>query len=154
MHDLRAVLRIPTFRRLWFALSLSSLGDWLGLLALAALAVQLRHGTSNQAYALAGVLIVRLLPALLLGPLAGAFADRYDRRKTMVVCDTIRFSLFVSIPLVRSLGWLYAASFLVESVSLFWIPAKDASVPNIVPPARLESANQLSLLTTYGSAPV
>ena len=41
---------------------------------------------------------------------------------------------------------------LIESLSLFWIPAKEASVPNLVPPAHLESANRLSLITTYGSA--
>src|SRR5207248_9138461 len=96
---------------------------------------------------------VRLLPALFLGPFAGAWADRFDRRRTMVVCDCMRFTLYASIPIVRHLGWLYIASFLVEAVSLFWIPAKEASVPNLVPRARLESANQLSLLTTYGSAP-
>src|SRR5205085_1423283 len=57
-------------------------------------------------------------------------------------------------PIVHTLWWLLAATFLIETMSLFWIPAKEASVPNLVPPERLEQANQLSLLTTYGSAPV
>lgn len=81
-------------------------------------------------------------------------ADRFDRRLTMVVADLLRFALFVSIPLSRSVTWLLIASFLIEAVSMFWIPAKEASVPNLVPRERLEAANQLSLLTTYGSAPV
>ncbi len=153
-QDVRAVLRIAPFRRLWVALSLSSLGDWLGLLATTALAAQLADGFSAQNYAIGGVLFVRLLPAILLGPLAGAFADRFSRRWTMVLADLVRFALYVSIPLVGSLTWLIVASFLIEAVSLFWIPAKEASVPNLVPPERLEAANQLSLLTTYGSAPV
>ena len=41
---------------------------------------------------------------------------------------------------------------LVEAISLVWGPAKDATVPNLVPPHRLEAANQVSLATTYGSA--
>jgi dTMP kinase len=72
----------------------------------------------------------------------------------MVICDLARFALFVSIPLSHSLVYLLGASFLIESLSLFWIPAKEASVPNLVPRDRLESANQLSLIATYGSAPV
>lgn len=133
---------------------MSSFGDWLGFLATTALAAQLVDGFSNQAYATGGVLVFRLLPAVLLGPLAGAFADRFDRRRTMVVCDVIRSALFVSIPLSDSLVYLLVASFFIEAVSMFWIPAKEATVPNLVPRSQLESANQLSLIATYGSAPV
>ena len=62
-HDLRAVLRIPAFRRLWTALSLSSFGDWLGLLALTALAPRLAHdGYAAANFAIAGVFILRLPP--------------------------------------------------------------------------------------------
>ena len=142
------------FRRLFAALALSSLGDWLGFLATTALAAQLVEGFSGKAYATGGVLVLRLLPALLLGPVAGAFVDRFDRRRTMVVCDLVRAALFVSIPLAESLLWLLVASFLVETASLFWIPAKEASVPKLVGPTQLERANQVSLFATYGSAPV
>ena len=89
-HDLRAVLRIPAFRRLWIALSLSSLGDWLGLLALTALAPRLAHdGYAAANLAVAGVFILRLPPADLIGPIAGVVADRLDRRWTMVVGDVV-----------------------------------------------------------------
>ena len=154
-HDLRGVLRIASFRRLWTALSLSSLGDWLGLLALTALAPRLAdEGYAAANLAVAGVFILRLAPAILVGPIAGVVADRLDRRATMVVCDVARFALFLSIPLVGSLWWLFVATFLIEVASLLWIPAKEATVPNLVPRERLEAANQLSLFTTYGSAPV
>jgi dTMP kinase len=154
-HDLRGVLRIPSFRRLWTALSLSSLGDWLGLLALTALAPRLaEQGYAAANLAIAGVFILRLAPAVVVGPIAGVVADRLDRRYTMVVCDLARFVLFLSIPLVGTLTWLFVATFLIEVASLVWIPAKEATVPNLVPRERLETANQLSLFTTYGSAPV
>jgi len=153
----RGVLHIPDFRRLWIALSLSSLGDWLGLLATTALARELVAGGDDfrkGSIAIGGVFAFRLLPALVIGPFAGAFADRFDRRKLMVACDLARFAVFASIPLVRNVAYLFAASFVVEAISLFWIPAKEASVPNLVPRERLEAANQLSLITSYGTAPL
>jgi dTMP kinase len=153
-RKIRGVLRRRDFRRLWLVMSFSSFGDWLGLLATTALAAELAGSYRAANFALGGVLIVRLLPAAILGPVAGAFADRFDRRRTMVAADTIRFLLFVSIPIAGSLWWLLVASFLIECVALFWIPAKDASVPNLVRREQLETANQLSLITTYGITPV
>ncbi|MEU0765297.1 MFS transporter, partial [Streptomyces microflavus] len=50
--------------------------------------------------------------------------------------------------------WAAIATFLIESITLLWIPAKEAAVPNLIPRARLETANQLTLITTYGLTPV
>jgi dTMP kinase len=150
----RNVLGFRSFRRLWIALSLSSLGDWLGFVATTRLATELERGYRLELYAIASVIAVRLLPAVIIGPFAGAWGDRFNRRYTMVVADVCRFGLYASIPIVHTLWWLLVASFLIESLSLFWIPAKEASVPNLVPRSHLESANRLSLITTYGSAAV
>jgi dTMP kinase len=155
------VLSIRPFRRLWIATSLSSLGDWLSLVALTSLALTLAgKGLSAQGAAVGGVWLSSLLPALVLGPLAGAVADRMDRRLNMIIGDVVRGLLYLSIPLDLSFGfvnrltWMYAVQFLASCASLFWTPAKDASVPNLVPKDQLEQANQYSLLTTYGTAPV
>lgn len=148
------MLRVRDFRKLWLVMSFSSFGDWLGLLATTALAAELADGYAAANFALGGVLVVRLLPAVIFGPLAGAFADRFDRRKLMVVSDLMRFALFASIPLVGALWWLFVATFLIECISLFWIPAKEASVPNLIRKDQLEEANQVSLVTTYGITPV
>ncbi|MEW1956421.1 dTMP kinase [Kineococcus sp. NPDC059986] len=155
-HDVRALLRDhPDFRRMWLSLMLSSFGDWLGMLAKLGTAAGLTTGNATQtSVAVSTVFILQLAPAALLGPLAGALADRLDRRLTMVVGDVLRFALFVSIPLVGSLTWLFVATLLIELVTLFWGPAKDATVPNLVPARKLEVANQISLVATYGSAPV
>ena len=151
----RSVLAIPAFRKLWQAMAFSSFGDWLGLLASTALAQQLAGGDYAKAnFAIAGVFIVRLLPAVILGPFAGVIADRFDRRKLMITCDILRFFLYLSIPIVGNYFWLYTATILVEIVTLFWSPAKEASIPNLVPKNKLESANQVSLLATYGTAPI
>jgi dTMP kinase len=152
-NRVRGVLAIPSFRRLWLVTALASTGDWLSLLALSALATQLTTTYQAQSFALGGVVATRLLPALLFGPIAGVLADRFDRRTVMVVCDLARFGLFFSIPLVGSLWWLFAATFLIEICSMFWIPAKDSSIPNLLRrPDQVETANQLSLAMTYGVA--
>jgi dTMP kinase len=149
------VLSIKPFRRLWIALSLSSLGDWLSIVALTALAPTLASGgLAAKGSAVSGVWLATLLPALLFGPLAGALADRLDRRMTMIVGDVIRGLLFLSIPLFPHLTWIYVAKFLAGVATQFWSPATSASVPNLVPKDKLERANQLSLLTTYGTAPL
>ena len=111
------MLSIKPFRRLWVALSLSSLGDWLSILALTALAAELtgKHtagestagAMATQSAAIGGVWLATLLPALLLGPVAGAIADRLDRRMTMIIGDVVRGLLFLSIPLFPNLTWIY-----------------------------------------------
>lgn len=161
-HALRAVLRIRPFRRLWIVLGAASFGDWLGLLATSIFAATQVTGDTAKGAAFGGVIAVRLLPALVLGPVAGVLADRFDRRYTMVICDLLRFVLFASIPLVALFGasgavvvsWAAIATFLIETITLVWIPAKEAAVPNLIPRARLEMANQLTLITTYGLTPV
>ena len=135
------MLSIRPFRRLWIALSLSSLGDWLSIVALTVLVAtltgkHLRHAsvvgaTAAQSAAVSGVWIATLLPALLLGPLAGAIADRLNRRTTMITGDIIRGLLFLSIPIFPNLTWIYVAKFLAGCASLFWNPATAATVPNL-----------------------
>ncbi|MEY3149365.1 MAG: hypothetical protein RL029_639 [Actinomycetota bacterium] len=151
----QSVLSIPAFRRLWNAMAFSSFGDWLGLLATTALAQQLAGGNYATAnFAIAGVFIARLLPSVILGPLAGVIADKFDRKKVMVIGDILRALLFLSIPIVGNYFWLYTATVLIECVTLFWSPAKEATVPNLVPKSRLENANQVSLFAAYGTAPI
>ncbi|HEX5772277.1 MAG TPA: dTMP kinase [Nocardioidaceae bacterium] len=156
-HSLLAVLRIHDFRLLWVGLGLSSLGDWIGLLALTAMANQFAAESTGGSYAaqnfaIAGVLFLRVLPALVMGPVAGYIADRIDRRFVLIWGDYVRGALFITIPIVGTLWWVFVVTVLVEIVSLVWLPAKDATVPNLVPRHRLEAANQVSLATTYGSA--
>ncbi len=151
---LKDLLAIGPFRNLFVAGALSSFGDWLALLATTSLAAMLTPDGLGQYLAVSGVFILRIVPAVVLGPLAGVVADRLDRRWTMIIGDLLRGVLYVSIPVVGTLSWMYVAIVLIEAVSLFWNPAKDATVPNLVPPDRLELANQLNLVGSYGTAPV
>ena len=106
-HSVSAVFAIPAFRTFWVALGLSSLGDWAGLLALTALANELAGADyAERNFAIAGVLFLRVLPALVIGPLGGYLADLLDRRLTLVVGSLLRAAIFCTIPLVDTLWWL------------------------------------------------
>ncbi|MFC7529487.1 dTMP kinase [Actinoplanes sp. GCM10030250] len=150
------------FRRLWLVLAAASFGDWIGLLATGIFASAQFDNPAAQGAAFGGTIAVRLLPALLLGPIAGVFADRFDRRYTMVITDLLRFVIYGSIPLVPVFGgspaltvaWATIATFLGETITLIWIPAKEAAVPNLIPKSRIEVSNQLTLVTTYGITPI
>ncbi|WP_084556805.1 MFS transporter [Hamadaea tsunoensis] len=157
-----AAVGIRPFRRLWLVLGLSSLGDWLGLLAGAAFASAQVSAPAAQGAAFGTVIAVQLLPALILGPVAGVAADRLDRRMTMAAMDAARFLLFLSIPVgglvlgspEMVVAWTAVALFLAQTAALVWTPAKEAAVPNLLPHGLLETANRLTLVTTYGLTPV
>ncbi|MFI1991502.1 MFS transporter [Actinoplanes sp. NPDC020271] len=159
---LAEVVRLRPFRRLWLVFGLSSLGDWLGLLATSSFASGLMRSTAAQGATFGAIIAVQLLPSLVLGPVAGVLADRFDRRRTMVAIDVARFLLYASIPAAGQLvhrqavvvAWAAAASFAVQAGAMLWTPAKEAAVPNLLPKARLETANQLTIITTYGITPV
>ncbi|CAM3050624.1 dTMP kinase [Saccharomonospora xinjiangensis] len=155
MRRVRRVLAIRPFRRLWGVTYLCSVADWLSLLALTGLVTKLTDDYTAQNFAFAGIVLTQLLPGLLFAPLGGMLADRFDRRKIMVVADLVRFGLLISIAIVGTPLWLFVANFLVGSAAMMWIPSKDAAVPNLLRRRdQVETANQLGMVMTYGVAVV
>jgi dTMP kinase len=142
----------PAFYRLWLAQVVSATGDWLGLLAISILAIRL--GSGNEGAALSLVLAARIVPGFFFGPVAGVLVDRWDRKKTMVTCDIGRAMVMLALPFVDTLIGLFLASLLLEAFTMLWGPAKEASVPHVVPAESLASANSLSLLAAYGTFPL
>ena len=142
----------PAFFRLWMAQVVSATGDWLGLLAISILAI--RVGSGNEGAALSLVLAARIVPGFFFGPIAGVLVDRWDRKRTMVTCDVGRAAVMLALPFVDTLIGLFAASLLLEAFTMLWGPAKEASVPHVVPADQLASANSLSLVAAYGTFPI
>ena len=139
------------FFRLWLTQVVSATGDWLGFLAIAALATRI----SDRPEAAVGlVMSARIVPGFFLGPAAGVFADRFDRKRLMVACDIGRACVLASLPFVDSVPELVVASLVMEVFTLLWAPAKEASVPHLVPSDHLTTANSLSLAAAYGTIPV
>ncbi|MGH2711670.1 MAG: dTMP kinase [Actinomycetota bacterium] len=148
----RNLLRDATFSRLYRAILVSSLGDWVGFVAVVALVE--RIGGRSSGLAISGVMLARLLPSILFGPFAGVLVDRFDRKKLMFVADVVRGIGYATLPLFPRLPWIYAMSFLIECLSLLWTPARDAIIPNIVPRRQLNNANTVALATGYGTLPL
>ena len=147
----RRVFGSSAYFRLWMAQVVSSLGDWIGLVAVVALAARLSKGSSA---AVGLVMAARMVPGFFLAPVGGVLVDRWDRRRTMVFCDLGRSAIVATLPFVHTLLGLFLASFLLEVLTLLWSPAKDASVPNLVPADKLAAANSLSMAAAYGTFPV
>jgi dTMP kinase len=140
-----------TFFRLWIAQVVSSLGDWIGLIAILAIANRV---SDNSGAAVSLVMTTRVLPGFLLGTVGGVIIDRFDRRTVMVLCDVGRASLLVGLLFVQNLGGLLLISLGLEILTLLWGPAQAATVPNIVDEEHLSSANSLSLAASFGTFPI
>jgi dTMP kinase len=96
----------------------------------------------------------RVLPGFIMGPIGGVLADRWDRKRTMVGADVIRAVIIFSLPLFPNLWYLLIASAVLESLTLLWGPAKDASLPHFVPTSHLTHANSLVLVGVYAPMPI
>jgi len=137
------------FFRLWLAQLFSSLGDWIGFVAITALSNRLA-GTNGVAL----VLSARLVPGFFFGSVGGVIVDRFDRKKVMVACDIGRGLMVGLLPFVRHLWLLFLVNLVLEGLTLLWTPAKEATVPNLVPSEQLPRANSLGLGAAYGTFPV
>ena len=150
---LKDLLTHSPFARLLAAMSVSSLGDWVGFLAVTALVSDLAGG-KVAAYSVAGLMLARTLPAVLFGPIAGTLVDRLDRKRIMITADIARGLMYAAMVFLGQLWAVYVLSFAIECLSLVWGPARDASLPNLVPRRQLANANSLALASTYGTLPL
>ena len=99
-------------------------------------------------------MLARTLPAFLFGPIAGSLVDRLDRKKIMIAADLGRATLYLSMAFIEQLWAIYLLSFVIECLSLLWTPARDASLPNLVPRRQLANANSLVLVSAYATLPL
>ncbi len=145
------VFATRAYFRLWLAQVISSTGDWIGLIAIVAIAARV---SDNSGTAVSLVMLARVVPGFFLGTVGGVIIDRFDRRRVMVACDVGRASMFVLLPFVDTVAGLVLISFVLEMLTLLWGPAKDASVPHLVAKEQLTAVNSLSLVASYATFPV
>ncbi len=141
-----SVLRIRDYRLLATGQLLSSLGDWLMLVAAPYFVLRLTGSTLATGLSMGA----ELVPALVLGPAAGVFADRWDRRRTMLAADLLRAGSVALMLLVHHPGqvWLIYLALIVESCfGQFFSPAQQALIPGLVGRGpQLVAANSLAAL--------
>lgn len=139
------VLRQRNFALLWFGQLISSIGDWVLIVALPFYVYQL----TGSALATGTMFMVETLPRLFLGSVAGVFVDRLDRRWTMVCSDVLRAGLLLLLLLVRTSGqiWIvYVMALLQTTISQFFVPAYYAMLPRLLSQKDLLAANALDTL--------
>ena len=139
-----------SFRRLVVGQAVSAFGDWMATLALIARALDI----SDSGLAVGGILTLRLGPSLLAGPVATKIIVRWDRRRIMLAMDAIRAAAVIVLTLVAALWWLYVWAFVIELAGLVFLPARDATIPDLVDEEHLTTANALILGSSYATLPL
>lgn len=144
-----SVLRIKSFRDLWLGQAISQLGDAFYYVTFMFMAKKM---TGSDAM-VGAVGAMETLPYLLFGPFSGVLADRADRRSIMLWSDLASAAVLAVFALTVALGgacpaWaLIAIAFALSTVRCFFLPAKSAAIPALVPPEMMLRANALSATT-------
>lgn len=148
MARFREVLKNRNFFFLWLGQIISQLGDRLGQMALIGFVYLRAPGSSFE---IAKILSFTIIPVFLIGPVAGVYVDRWDRRRTMYACDLLRAILVLTIPLflfyTKALSPIYLIIFITFSIGRFFVPAKLSIIPELVDKKDLLIANSLVNIT-------
>ncbi len=137
-----SALRNQGFRRLWFAGLISDAGDWLLLVSLPILV----YRYTGSALGTSAAFLVELVPPVVLAPVAGAIADRFDRRRTLMLVSVAQAAGLTPLLLVHGRAGLPIVYLVVVAQSAFasvFDPTKSALMPTLVDPDQLVSANAL-----------
>ncbi len=136
------------FLRLWIAQLISQFGDRVHQMALVGLIAERSPGSVTD---LAKLLAATIIPVFIVGPIAGVYVDRWDRRITMFFSDLIRGLLVLSIPMIwmlqSSMVPIYIVVFLSFCLSRFHVPAKMSLLPSLIQHNNLVKANSWISMT-------
>ncbi len=145
------VLRIRKFMVFSISQAISLFGDkldYMALLAMIAALAAIKGWESSRAISILTVVIT--LPTILFGPLAGVLVDRWNRRKVMIVCDSLRAILVCAMPLLAlktmNLIVVFVIAFFVFLLGQFFNTARLSVIPNLVESRNLLEANSFSNL--------
>jgi MFS family permease len=138
---IRAALRYPAFRYLLSALAVSQVGDWMYNLALVVLVYDRTHSALWAGVTTAA----RVVPVVVLGPLGGVLADRFDRRRIMIVCDLARMGFMFVLAAVAAAGLPIGLAPVIAAAATTaaapYMPCVAAVTPRLVDDADLGGAN-------------
>ncbi|HAE58225.1 MAG TPA: hypothetical protein DCG54_01635, partial [Anaerolineae bacterium] len=132
-------LRSPAFLVLWLSEALSLIGDRLIMVAL----ITLIYDRTGSAGMVGLLMLFKAIPALLLGSVAGAFVDRWDRKWVMVIANLLQGLLVFWLPISPDIAVIFAIYLAMSIVNQFFVPARSAAIPDLVPAEALMTANSL-----------
>ena len=139
-----------SFFAFWLAQLISQFGDRINQMALVGLVAGRQFGAAST-MELAKLLAFTIIPVFIVGPIAGVYVDRWDRKKTLFFCDLLRGILILTIPFIfiaqHSMIPIYIVVFLAFCLSRFYVPAKMSIIPELVSQENLHMANSLATVT-------
>jgi len=145
MARFREILSNRNFLFLWIGQIISQFGDKLSQMALIGFVHQKSPGSTIE---LAKLILFIIVPVFIIGPIAGAYVDRWNRKHIMVASDLLRGILVLLIPVLimftKSTLPIYLLVFIIFSITRFFLSGKMAIIPSIVPREHLLVANSLS----------
>lgn len=110
---------------------ISLLGSGVTTVALAIFAYQLTGGESATAV-IGSALFLRIMAFLMFSQFAGVLADRVSRKRILIVTDVVRFGLLALFPFITEVWQIYVLIFAINSVTAFFTPTYEASLPAVV----------------------
>jgi MFS family permease len=148
-----AAFRYRDFRLFWLSLFVSNAGTWMQMTATNWLLYQL----TDSPFQLGLNGIFRAVPAIFLGLISGTFADRYDRKRLLLLTQIALALLSLSMAMLDSSesiqAWqIYAFTFISAAVGSFDGPARQALFPSLVPRSVLPNAVALNSVLWKGAA--
>jgi len=139
-----ALFRNRNFLLHWMAGAISNVGDFFNSLALVKI---LSEDPAHLGFYMSLIMVSKVLPSLLLGPVAGVIADRFSRKTIMIISDLIRALLVLGLVFVQEPAAIIALVFGAAVVAVFYNPASSAMLPSLVKPEELVTAGSLGIMT-------
>ncbi|MFB4169045.1 MFS transporter [Virgibacillus sp. JSM 102003] len=138
---MKSLLKNKGYMTLMSAQAISSIGDWLSIVAIFTL-VGLKWNASPMEVSL--VILCLAVPMALLGPVAGIVADRFSRKTIMIISDVTRAGLILILTIASSLWMVYATLFAIGTLSAVFIPAKNGKLKEVVGEGDMKAAMSIT----------
>jgi MFS family permease len=144
--SMKGIMRQRNFALVWMGASVSRVGDFMLLVALPFYV----YTVSGSTLLTGAMLVIETVPALVLGSLAGVYVDRWNRRRTMMMCDLCRAATLFALLAARtpsSLWIMYLVAFIQSCLAQFFVSASFALLPQVVGEEQVMEANVVNALT-------
>lgn len=145
---MNGLLKNKGFITLMLAQLISSIGDWLSVIAIITM-VGLKWEASPMEVSL--IILCLAVPMALLGPFTGTIADRFNRKTLMIVSDLVRAGLILVLAFASSLMTVYICLFLVGMLSAIFVPAKNGKLKELIDQEKMKSAMSITSMIDSGT---
>ncbi|NLF49814.1 MAG: MFS transporter [Leptolinea sp.] len=137
--NISTIFKSPAFVTLWLSEGFSMIGDRLLMVAI----ISLVYDRTGSAGVVGLLMVFKAVPALLLGTLAGVFVDRWNRKWIMVLSNLVQGVLVFLLPVATDIAYIFTIYLAMSTINQFFVPARSAVIPDMVPAGALLTANSL-----------